>query len=76
MSKNTGARGLRALLESILTEAMFEVLDGWFILNYQSQTIIILYRFSLIHTMLMCNRFLILRREVIELMQLLLMRSQ
>ena len=25
MAKNTGARGLRALLESILTEAMFEV---------------------------------------------------
>jgi len=25
MVKNTGARGLRALLESILTEAMFEV---------------------------------------------------
>lgn len=25
--KNTGARGLRALLESILTEAMFEVLQ-------------------------------------------------
>ncbi|RDX69381.1 CLP protease regulatory subunit CLPX3, mitochondrial, partial [Mucuna pruriens] len=27
MAKNTGARGLRALLESILTEAMFEVPD-------------------------------------------------
>ncbi|KAK7364242.1 hypothetical protein VNO80_12756 [Phaseolus coccineus] len=27
MSKNTGARGLRALLESILTEAMFEIPD-------------------------------------------------
>lgn len=27
MVKNTGARGLRALLESILTEAMFEVLQ-------------------------------------------------
>ena len=25
MDKNTGARGLRALLESVLTEAMFEV---------------------------------------------------
>lgn len=25
MAKNTGARGLRALLESILTEAMYEV---------------------------------------------------
>lgn len=25
MVKNTGARGLRALLESILTEAMYEV---------------------------------------------------
>lgn len=25
MAKNTGARGLRALLENILTEAMFEV---------------------------------------------------
>ncbi|KAL0646329.1 hypothetical protein Bca4012_044620 [Brassica carinata] len=28
MSKNTGARGLRSILESILTEAMFEVPDG------------------------------------------------
>ncbi|XP_010521411.1 PREDICTED: CLP protease regulatory subunit CLPX2, mitochondrial isoform X2 [Tarenaya hassleriana] len=28
MSKNTGARGLRSLLESILTEAMFEVPDS------------------------------------------------
>ncbi|TKY51973.1 ATP-dependent Clp protease ATP-binding subunit ClpX [Spatholobus suberectus] len=27
MAKNTGARGLRALLESILTEAMFEIPD-------------------------------------------------
>ncbi|XP_052723388.1 CLP protease regulatory subunit CLPX3, mitochondrial isoform X4 [Vigna angularis] len=27
MSKNTGARGLRSLLESILTEAMFEIPD-------------------------------------------------
>lgn len=27
MAKNTGARGLRAILENILTEAMFEV-DG------------------------------------------------
>jgi ATP-dependent Clp protease ATP-binding subunit ClpX len=27
MVKNTGARGLRALLESILTEAMFEIPD-------------------------------------------------
>ena len=26
MAKNTGARGLRAILENILTEAMFEVL--------------------------------------------------
>ena len=25
MAKNTGARGLRALLENVLTEAMFEV---------------------------------------------------
>lgn len=25
MAKNTGARGLRAILESILTEAMYEV---------------------------------------------------
>lgn len=25
MAKNTGARGLRAILENILTEAMFEV---------------------------------------------------
>lgn len=25
LAKNTGARGLRALLENILTEAMFEV---------------------------------------------------
>jgi ATP-dependent Clp protease ATP-binding subunit ClpX len=25
MTKNTGARGLRAILENILTEAMFEV---------------------------------------------------
>lgn len=25
MAKNTGARGLRAILESILTEAMFEI---------------------------------------------------
>lgn len=25
MAKNTGARGLRAILESILTDAMFEV---------------------------------------------------
>ncbi|XP_013666781.2 CLP protease regulatory subunit CLPX2, mitochondrial isoform X1 [Brassica napus] len=28
MSKNTGARGLRSILESILTEAMFEVPDS------------------------------------------------
>ena len=28
MAKNTGARGLRALLESILTEAMYEVFEG------------------------------------------------
>ncbi|KAK9748935.1 hypothetical protein RND81_02G091600 [Saponaria officinalis] len=28
MVKNTGARGLRALLESILTEAMYEIPDG------------------------------------------------
>ena len=28
MVKNTGARGLRALLESILTEAMFEIPDA------------------------------------------------
>ncbi|XP_010521429.1 PREDICTED: CLP protease regulatory subunit CLPX2, mitochondrial-like [Tarenaya hassleriana] len=28
MSKNTGARGLRSLLESILTEAMFEIPDS------------------------------------------------
>lgn len=76
MSKNTGARGLRALLESILTEAMFEVLNSLLILIYLSETVIILYRFLLTHTMLMCTRFLILRQEVIELMQLLLMKSQ
>lgn len=29
MVKNTGARGLRALLESILTEAMYEVCKAW-----------------------------------------------
>lgn len=28
MAKNTGARGLRAILENILTEAMFEVYLG------------------------------------------------
>lgn len=28
MAKNTGARGLRAILESILTEAMYEVFEG------------------------------------------------
>ena len=28
MAKNTGARGLRAILENILTEAMFEVCLG------------------------------------------------
>lgn len=28
IAKNTGARGLRSILESILTEAMFEVLHG------------------------------------------------
>ncbi|KAK9941504.1 hypothetical protein M0R45_007209 [Rubus argutus] len=27
MAKNTGARGLRAILESILTEAMYEIPD-------------------------------------------------
>jgi len=32
MGKNTGARGLRALLEIILTEAMFEVMS--YILKY------------------------------------------
>ena len=29
MAKNTGARGLRAILENILTEAMFEVYIDW-----------------------------------------------
>ncbi|OMO77517.1 Clp protease, ATP-binding subunit ClpX [Corchorus olitorius] len=28
MAKNTGARGLRAILESILTEAMYEIPDA------------------------------------------------
>lgn len=28
MAKNTGARGLRAILENILTEAMFQVYYG------------------------------------------------
>lgn len=28
MAKNTGARGLRAILEGILTEAMYEVSEG------------------------------------------------
>lgn len=33
MVKNTGARGLRALLESILTDAMYEVCNQVFILE-------------------------------------------
>lgn len=31
MAKNTGARGLRALLESILTDAMYEVCNQVFL---------------------------------------------
>lgn len=34
IAKNTGARGLRSILESILTEAMFEVLHDAIIFLY------------------------------------------
>ncbi|EOY25748.1 ATP-dependent Clp protease ATP-binding subunit clpX isoform 1 [Theobroma cacao] len=39
MAKNTGARGLRAILENILTEAMFEV-RIWFLLSFGVMTTI------------------------------------
>jgi hypothetical protein len=65
MAKNTGARGLRALIENILTDAMFEVLiylslffkncrqSMWFYIN--------------MHNAYVCARFRILRQEVTAL---------
>ncbi|KAE9612043.1 putative ATPase, AAA-type, core, Clp protease, ATP-binding subunit ClpX [Lupinus albus] len=76
MAKNTGARGLRALLENILTEAMFEVCKSIFIIKmngYLQATRIII---GLFDFLLRRTRFQILRKEMNRSMQLLLMRSQ
>lgn len=52
MAKNTGARGLRALIENILTDAMYEVLI-WLssIIKNCYQSLRVWYY---LHTMLMC----------------------
>lgn len=63
IAKNTGARGLRAILESILTEAMYEVLR---LKKYPSQYINEIFKCSLMRLTYFYSqifRFLMLRLE-------------